>query len=369
MSINIFGVVGEDVRAADVLKQIQAEKGDTIEVVIMSPGGSVLEGLAIYDALRASDKKIKTSALGMAASIASIIFMAGDDREVSDNAEIMVHNASVVTGGNKHTLKDAIETLDGMDNKLIDIYTARTGLSVDEVTELLNKETFMSADEAVSKGFATAKADALALVAIHNKTKEPLNMADKQEDETKGMFNKFMAWLNSEVKAEDLPEKEDDAAEEAKAEDEPMEEPEAMEEKPDFEAENVALKAELEALKAKAMEEDEEVKAKAEKEKEAEAKAEDEKEEETAKALAIFNATVENKITFGDAKNLLTKSPSFVNETLESKAVNATGLSDDRKPKKEVVNHFETWKAMLSASDVEAQNYYKKHRDLISQEK
>ena len=360
MSINIFGVVGEDVRAADVLKQIQAETGDTIEVTIMSCGGSVVEGLAIYDALRASGKKIKTSALGMAASIASIIFMAGDEREVSDNAEIMVHNASVVTGGNKHTLKDAIETLDGMDNKLIEIYASRTGLGIDELTELLNKETFMSADEAVNKGFATVKTDALALVAIHNKTKEPLNMAEKEEVVTKGMFNKFVSWLNSEVKAEDIPEKEDDAAEEAKAIDEPKEEePEAMEEKPDLEAENVALKAELEELKAKAMEDDEEVKAMEEKE----------KEDEDVKARAIFNATVDNKITFGEAKNLLSKSLSFVNETLADKVTNVTGLADSEVPQKEVVNHYETWKAMLQASDVEAQNYYKKHRDSISKEK
>jgi len=358
MSINIFGVVGEDVRAADVLKQIQAEKGDTIEVTIMSPGGSVLEGLAIYDALRASDKKIKTSALGMAASIASIIFMAGDEREVSDNAEIMVHNASVVTGGNKHTLKDAIETLDGMDKKLIDIYTSRTGLSVDEVSSLLDKETFMSADEAVNKGFATSKADALALVAIHNKTKEPLDMADKQEDETKGMFNKFMAWLNSEVKAEDIPEKEDDAAEEAKAMDEPMEdEPEAMEEKPDFEAENIALKAELEALKAKAMEEDEEVKAKAE-------EVEEEKKEEEAKALLVFSAMTDNKVTMAEAKNLLVKPMDFVNETLKDRSANATSLGSTIVPKDEPKNSiYDQYKAIDDAGQRSA--FFAKNKEAI----
>ena len=362
MSINIFGVVGEDVRAADVLKQIQAEKGDTIEVTIMSPGGSVLEGLAIYDALRASDKKIKTSALGMAASIASIIFMAGDEREVSDNAEIMVHNASVVTGGNKHTLKDAIETLDGMDKKLIDIYTSRTGLSVDEVSSLLDKETFMSADEAVNKGFATAKADALALVAIHNKTKEPLNMADKQEDETKGMFNKFMAWLISEVKAEDIPEKEDDAAEEAKAEEQTEEVTEATAEAPDLEAENVALKAELEALKAKAMEEDEDVKAKAE-------EVEEEKKEEEAKALLVFSAMTDNKVTMAEAKNLLVKPMDFVNETLKDRSANATSLGSTIVPKDEPKNSiYDQYKAIDDAGQRSA-FFAKNKEEIINQSK
>jgi ATP-dependent protease ClpP protease subunit len=357
MSINIFGVVGEDVRAAYVLKQIQAETGDTIEVTIMSCGGSVVEGLAIYDALRASGKKIKTSALGMAASIASIIFMAGDEREVSDNAEIMVHNASVVTGGNKHTLKDAIETLDGMDNKLIEIYASRTGLGVDELTELLNKETFMSADEAVSKGFATIKTDALALVAIHNKTKEPLNMAEKEEEVTKGMFKKFMAWLNSEVKAEDIPEKEDDAAEEAKAEEQTEEVTEATAEKPDLEAENVALKAELEEMKAKAMEEDEEVKAKAE-------EVEEEKKEEEAKALLVFSAMTDNKVTMKEAKNLLVKPLDFVNETLKDRAANATGLGKAEAPKKEAINSlYDEYKAIDDAGQRQA--FFVKNKEAI----
>lgn len=355
MAINIFGVVGEDVRASDVLKQIQAEKGDSIEVTIMSPGGSVLEGLAIYDALRASDKKIKTSALGMAASIASIIFMAGDEREVSDNAEIMVHNASVVTGGNKHTLKDAIETLDGMDKKLIDIYTSRTGLSVDEVSSLLDKETFMSADEAVSKGFATAKADALALVAIHNKTKEPVNMAEDKQEEEKSMFNRFKAWLGSEVKAEDMPEKEDDAAEEAKAEGD-------EEEKPDFEAENVALKAELAELKAKAEESDKDIEAKAE-------EVEEEKQEEEAKALLVFTAMTDNKVTMKEAKNLLVKPLEFVNETLKDKVANSTGLGKTSEPKEEPKNSvYDDYKAIDDPA--ERMTFFAKNKtDIINQSK
>lgn len=369
MSINIFGVVGEDVRAADVLAKIQAEKGDSIEVTIMSPGGSVVEGLAIYDALRAASENgqnIKTSALGMAASISSIIFMAGDEREVSDNAEIMIHNSHVMTGGNKHELKDAIKTLDGMDSRMIDIYTSRAGLSAEEVTSLLDEETFMSADEAVNKGFATGKANALALVAIHNKQKEPVNMAEENKEEAKSMFDKFLAWLNSDIKAQEIPEKEDDAAEEAKAEGD-------EEEKPDFEAENTALKAEIAELKAKAEsddEEKEEMEAKAEEEAKAKAQEdEEEKKEEEAKAMSIFQATVENKINAGEAKILLSKSASFVAETLKDKVVNATGLGQTETPKKEVSNHYETWLAMRETNAVEAQAYYVKHSDAIAKEK
>lgn len=364
MSINIFGVVGEDVRASEVLTQIQAEKGDTIEVTIMSPGGSVVEGLAIYDALRSSGKEIKTLAMGQAASIASIIFMAGDVREVADNAEIMIHNAMVCAGGNKHELSGIIDVLEDIDQKLINIYTDRSGMSPEAVAELLDQETFMSADEAVNKGFATGKANALALVAIHNKQKEPVNMAEETKEEDKGMLKKFTAFLNKMIKAEEeLPEKEDDDAEEAKAaEEEEKEESEEMK----------ALKAENAELKAKAQESDD---AKAqedeEKEKEAKAKAEDddeEKKEEEAKALSLFVAMTDDKITMGEAKNLLTKSASFVAETLKDKAVNATGLGKVKTPTKDS-SHYGTWMAMRDSSPKEAQAYYKKHSDSIAKEK
>ena len=143
MSINIFGVVGEDVRASDVIPKIQAESGDVIEVNIMSPGGSVVEGLAIYDTLRASDRKILTRAMGQAASIASVIFMAGDEREVADNAEIMIHNAWAGVAGSKHELAEYVERLDDIDQKLINIYSTRSNLNEDQVRDLLDKETFM----------------------------------------------------------------------------------------------------------------------------------------------------------------------------------------------------------------------------------
>jgi hypothetical protein len=275
----------------------------------------------------------------------------------------MIHNAMVFTGGNKHELTGIIDTLEGIDQKLIAIYTDRTDLKAEEVTELLDKETFMSADEAVNKGFATGKTNALALVAIHNKQKEPVNMADDKKKEELGMFGRFQAWFKAQE--DDIPEKEDDAAEEAKAE--------GDEEKPDMEAENVALKAEVAALKAKAESDDEEeVKAKEDAD-EAKAKAEgedeEEKKEEEAKALALFVAVTENKITMGEAKKLVSKSPSFVAETLKDKVANATGLGQSPEPKSEVSSKKEVWMAMRSTDPKGALAYYKLNSEAIAKEK
>ena len=82
--INLFGVVGADIKASEVMREIQAYEGDTIDVVINSVGGSVYEGMAIYGALKNDPRPVKTTILGIGASIASVIFMAGDEREISD---------------------------------------------------------------------------------------------------------------------------------------------------------------------------------------------------------------------------------------------------------------------------------------------
>jgi ATP-dependent Clp endopeptidase proteolytic subunit ClpP len=365
MPINIFGVVGEDVRASDILAKLQAEKGDSIEVNIMSPGGSVIEGMAIYDALRNSGKKIITRALGQAASIASIIFMAGDEREVGDNAEIMIHNAMVFAGGNKHELSSFIDRLDGIDTKLINIYATRTNLNEDQVRALLDNETFMDADEAVEKGFATCKADALAMVAQYNSTnqeKEPVLMA---EDKTKaGFFAHMKAYFTNEeeeeVKAEgdNVPEEEVDSA---KAEDEDMPEkevPEAMEEEPKPE-DMEALKAELEETKKELAE------AKAE----AESKPKAVKEEAEAKAGLVFDAMTDNKITMHEAKNLVAKNISDVEATLKEKEANATGRGKAETPKDEPkLSIYDQYQNISDAG--ERSTFFKAHKtEIINQSK
>jgi len=351
--INIFGVVGEDVRASDILQQIQAEKGETIEVVIMSPGGSVIEGLAIYDALVATDKKVITKAMGQAASIASIIFMAGDEREVADNAEIMIHNALCYAGGNKHELSDLVERLDNIDKKLIDIYVNRAGLAAEDVRAMLDSETFMSADEAIEKGFATNKINAMALVAIFNKNKdeEPVIMAEDKQAETisdeneKGLFAKFTAWLKNE-----------------KTEEVETEESETVEEVAEEPAEDIeALKAELEALKAE----------KAERlEAEALALAEDEAAvaDSNEKSNIIFKAMQDNKILLAEAVKLTEKPLAEVVEAVAELGENATKRGNDGEPDSGLTNSvYEQYQALKGA---ERTAFFNEHKEeIINQSK
>jgi len=372
-TINIFGVVGEDVRAADIIPKIQAEKGKTIEVGIMSIGGNVREGLAIYDALRtasANGQEVKTFALGITASIASVIFMAGDTREVSDNAEIMIHNSSVVMGGNKHDLQDAIETLDGIDSTMIDIYMSRTGLDAEKVAELLDKETFMSADEAVSQGFATDKANALALVAmINNKKKEPVKMAI-EEDKQAGFLAHMAKWFKGEVKAEaDDEEKKDDEAEKAESDDVEVDAEKAAfgddEKKDDDEkaaaddSEKEEMKAKIESLEAQLAD----TKAKAE------GDDEEKKKEEEAKASAILAGITAKKVTMVEASKLFLKPLSEVSAHLDGLLANATGRGKTEEPNADASSKLDQWKAMRKDNNHgAAQKFYTKHVNEIRSE-
>ena len=371
MSINIFGVVGEEVRADKTIRAIQAVEGDTIEINIMSPGGSVIEGLAIFDALRSSGKKVVTRAMGQAASIASIIFMAGDVREVADNAEIMIHNAMVFAGGNKHELSSYIDRLDGIDKKLINIYASKTNLNEDQVRELLDNETFMDADEAVEKGFATVKADALALVAqynSHKQTKEPVIMATEEETKA-GFFAHMAAYFKSDAKSENMEEEEvpenmeEEEVPEAMEEDEEVpkkeEEPEAMEEEEEESEEMKALKAELAeannklaAAEAKAQE-DSEV----------------EKEEAVAVAGLIFDAMTDNKVTMHEAKNLYSKDLVSVKAVLKEKEINATGRGKTQSPKGEAKGSaYDQYSAISDPAERKA-FFAKNKNEIINQSK
>ena len=351
--INIFGVIGAEVRAVEVIKQIQAYDGDVIDVVISSPGGSVFEGMAIYDALKASGKTINTSILGLGASIASVIFMAGDKREMGEGSQLMIHNALTTQGGNKHELSEAIERLDAIDAQMSTIYINATGMDEGTVAEMLKQETFMNADEAIEKGFATNKANAMEMVAIYNKQTEAI-MPEEQEKEEKS----FMAHIKSFFavdKAEEAMEEEEPKAmeeEEEKPSEEAMDEDpkeEAMDEEEEKEEEAKA-ESEVEALKAKIEQLEGELKAKHEA-------------EFIAKKDLIFEAIADNKLTLSDGKGLFAESVEQVTAKLEGLEANATGYGKTRQEEiVAVVDHNSEYQALQGA---EKTAYFNQHKEAI----
>jgi ATP-dependent protease ClpP protease subunit len=158
-TISIFDPIGADwfgegVTAKRVAAALRAIKGDTVTVQINSPGGDVFEGLAIYNLLAEDPRPVTVKVLGLAASAASFIAMAGDDVQVARSGFLMIHNAWVMAIGNRHDLRDAADMLEPFDAALADIYATRTGLAQDEIAALMDKETWMNGSDAVDRGFA-----------------------------------------------------------------------------------------------------------------------------------------------------------------------------------------------------------------------
>jgi len=165
-TIDIFDAIGEDywtgegVSAKSISKTLASLNGADITVNINSPGGSMFEGLTIYNLLRAHKGSVKVNVLGIAASAASIIAMAGDEVKIAKSGFIMIHNAWVYAAGNKQDLRDVADYLEPFDKSMAQIYVDRTGLKYDDVASMMDAESYITGEDSVSKGFADALIDA-----------------------------------------------------------------------------------------------------------------------------------------------------------------------------------------------------------------
>lgn len=168
--ISIHDYIGSwNINAKTFLDQLRNVTSKDIKLTMNSLGGSVIDGIAIYNGLREHAKKtgatITVKVLGMVASISSVIAMAGDKIEMPANTFMMVHNPSAGLQGNASEMRDMADLLDKFEGALIQTYVARTGKTAEEIKALLDKETFMTAEEAVAMGFADEVTGAIEITA------------------------------------------------------------------------------------------------------------------------------------------------------------------------------------------------------------
>ena len=165
-TISMFDVIGQDfwtgegVTAKRVAAALRSLGKTPVTVNLNSPGGDMFEGLAIYNLLREHPAEVTVRVMGLAASAASIIAMAGDRIEMGLGTFLMVHNSWGMVIGNQQDMRDAAETFAEFDAAMADIYAARSGLPADEVAALMAEETWMRPVTAIEKGFADATFDA-----------------------------------------------------------------------------------------------------------------------------------------------------------------------------------------------------------------
>lgn len=145
---------GEGVSAKQLVKDIQALDVNTIKVHINSPGGNVFDGNAIYNALVAHKATIEVKIDGIAASIASVVAMSGESVEMPENAMMMVHNPQGGVVGSAIDMRKIADALDKVKLGLVAAYRDKSGLKDDEVSGLMDDETWITAQEAIDYGFA-----------------------------------------------------------------------------------------------------------------------------------------------------------------------------------------------------------------------
>ena len=198
--IYIFGDItswewyDNDVSSYTLSKELQELSPDieTINVHINSYGGEVAEGLAIYNLLKNHKAKVRTIVDGFACSIASVIFMAGDERIMNNASMLFIHNAWTTVSGNANEMRKEADDLEKITQATVNAYMAHVNITEDRLKELLDNESWLLPDEALEMGFATSiisenitnKAAASARKALFNllRGNRPINLEFKMDE-------------------------------------------------------------------------------------------------------------------------------------------------------------------------------------------
>ena len=141
------------------------QKTKPVTVHINSPGGSIFDGLAIYNMLKNHQGSVTVQIDGLAASMASIIAMAGDEIVIPENAMMMIHNPWGGVAGDADEMRGYADLLDKCRDSMVSIYAERTKLPDAIIVQAMNDTTWYSGKEAVEMGFADKLAEPVRLAA------------------------------------------------------------------------------------------------------------------------------------------------------------------------------------------------------------
>lgn len=143
----------ENITPKAIKDKISQAKGEKLDIYINSGGGDLFAGMEIYSEMREYSGQIQIHVQSIAGSAASIIAMAGQS-EISPTAQIMIHNVSIYgVNGDYHDMDKASEILQGLNKSIAQAYIDKTGKSEKEILAMLDKETWLTAQEAVKQGF------------------------------------------------------------------------------------------------------------------------------------------------------------------------------------------------------------------------
>lgn len=166
--ISIFDEIGLwGITVADFKKEFDAVKDKpSITLLLNSPGGSVFDGMAIYNLLSPAKDRITVKVLGLAASIASIIALAGKRVTMAEGTYFMIHDPWAIIAGTAADMVKTAELLNSIGSTMADIYAERSTYTRDEIVKLMAEETWLTAQEAVEAGFADEADESMEVAAL-----------------------------------------------------------------------------------------------------------------------------------------------------------------------------------------------------------
>lgn len=159
-TISVLDVIGEDywsgggVTSKRIGAALRAIGEQDVIVNINSPGGDFFEGVAIYNMLRAHPHKVTVRVMGLAASAASVIAMAGDEVQIGQAGFLMIHNAWTIGVGNRHDMTSLAATLETFDGSMAEVYAAKASAKKKHMAKLMDAETWFSGSEAIEERLA-----------------------------------------------------------------------------------------------------------------------------------------------------------------------------------------------------------------------
>jgi ATP-dependent Clp endopeptidase proteolytic subunit ClpP len=250
IELSIYDEIGAfGIGAKEFIAELREYKGQHVHVRINSPGGEIIDGSAIANALNRHEGGVTVHIDGLAASMASYIAMSGKPTYMSENALLMIHNPWTLAAGEAEDLRKQADLLDTMKSTLVRGYQRKSGMPAEEISRLMDEETWLTALEATALGFVDAIEDGIPAAASAKDLRHRFDTFARRMDESNSVATETeVAAPAVEVAVEEAPVTVEAAAPEIT--EEPATEEAAPEAKADDSAEKLAA---LEAEKAEAI--------------------------------------------------------------------------------------------------------------------
>lgn len=201
---------GFGVSARAFIQDIAALDVEVINLQIDSPGGSITDGIAIYNALRAHKAQVDVYINGMAGSIASVVILAGDNVYIPENAFVFTHlpMLSQLQMPNRKDLQEGIESLEKFETVLANIYMKHTGAGEEQVQQWMENDTYFFGQDAVDAGFATEVVDKVEMVAQYDPKQYAFYKSLPQNGVDEEVTNKTEVTMDEQIQEEAVEETE-----------------------------------------------------------------------------------------------------------------------------------------------------------------